>query len=96
MARGQKAQPPVEVAPVGTESEADAIESATAVETEAAADSILGAVAQLTAESRAAVKAGDQALHAVLENALMALHTLRMRLVDVELDGAVSKIKALL
>jgi hypothetical protein len=66
-------------------------------ESEPVADAqAIGAVAQLTAASREAVKAGRHAEHAVLEGALFALYTARGRLVDVDLDGPVGAIKALL
>jgi lipid-binding SYLF domain-containing protein len=64
---------------------------------EAIADTpAIGAVEQLTVASRAAVKAGRHAEHAVLERALFALYTARGLLVDVDLDGSVGAIKALL
>ncbi|APR40022.1 hypothetical protein [Paraburkholderia sp. SOS3] len=55
-----------------------------------------GAVEQLTAASRDALRAGDQAGHAALESALFALYTARTRLAAIDLDGAVGAVKALL
>lgn len=56
----------------------------------------VGAVEQLTLASHAALKAGNHGAHAAMEAALFALYTARTRLADVDLDGPVGAVKALL
>lgn len=66
------------------------------VTAEDATQAAVGAVEQLTIASRAALTAGQQAEHAKLEAALFAIYMARGKLVDVDLDGSVGAIKALL
>lgn len=55
-----------------------------------------GAIEQALRESAAALKAGDHASHAKMERVLMHLCDLRSALTDVDSQGALGAVKALL